>query len=132
MRPYMRWKKHEGPDAHGWDRIWLGDGKWFCGVCGRRLARTCVWLNYDTRELRHLCCFTPEGFVPDACTEEENEAAARAERRQCQPVVVIRCNRAARLGVHRTKHDVSGNVVNSAFRRSPAECPALPTRAGAG
>jgi hypothetical protein len=33
-------------------------------------------------EHRHLGCFAPEGFAPDVCTEEENEHAARVERRQ--------------------------------------------------
>ena len=67
-----------------WERTWVRAGEHRCGICRRRLPYTCVWVNYDTGEHRHLGCFTPADFVPDACTEEENEHAARIEARQCK------------------------------------------------
>jgi hypothetical protein len=65
-----------------WGRTWVSAGRFRCDVCKRRLPYTCVWVNYDTKQYRHLGCFMPEGFVPDASTEDENEHAARAERNQ--------------------------------------------------
>jgi hypothetical protein len=65
-----------------WDRTWVRAGEHCCDVCRRRLPYTCVWVNYDTEQYRHLGCFMPEGFIPDAWTEDENAHAARAERNQ--------------------------------------------------
>jgi hypothetical protein len=67
-----------------WEREWVRAGRFRCGVCRRSIPWSCVWVNQDTREVRHLHCFTPEGFVPDLCTDEENDHALRADRRYCK------------------------------------------------
>lgn len=46
------------------------------------MARTCAWFNERTKEVHHLRCFTPEGFIPDAWTELEDKEALQAERHQ--------------------------------------------------